>query len=185
MERTIYGEIVQIKTERRVPVYRCAVIETVVSQYCGFLSAGGVVRYLKFREPRRVEAQDCRRARTTGRLTIGGKEYQVTAGTTTSHSTFLAGDLTDTGDCSTGTMETVTGAKLGGQAAQAVYEITVSEELAKVNDLSGTITLDNGIASKVGDLSLMDSMVGTYVWDHEEEACSKTLIQLYLSLIHI
>jgi len=35
VERTIFGEIVQIKTERRVPVYRCSVIETVISQYCG------------------------------------------------------------------------------------------------------------------------------------------------------
>ena len=33
------------------------------------------------------------------------------------------------------------------------------------------ITLDNGIVAKVGDLGLMDSMSGTYVWDHMEEAC--------------
>jgi len=69
VERTIFGKIVQIKTERRVPVYPCSVIETVITQYCGFLSAGGVPRYLKFREPNRVEAQDCRLARTRGGLT--------------------------------------------------------------------------------------------------------------------
>ena len=99
-----------------------------MSQYCGFLSAGGVTRYLKFREPRRVETQDCRLAQTAGRLTIGDKEFPVTIGTSTSHSSFLAGDLTDTGDCSTGVVEMKEGKKLGGQAAQAVYEITATEE---------------------------------------------------------
>jgi hypothetical protein len=33
------------------------VIESVMSQYCGFNSADGVVWYLTFQKPRRVEAQ--------------------------------------------------------------------------------------------------------------------------------
>jgi hypothetical protein len=41
MESIIFGEIMQIKSEYRVPVCRCKVIETVTSQYCRFLSANG------------------------------------------------------------------------------------------------------------------------------------------------
>jgi hypothetical protein len=43
VERTIFGEIMQIKKGRTVPVFRCMVIESVMSQYYGYNSAGGVV----------------------------------------------------------------------------------------------------------------------------------------------
>jgi hypothetical protein len=37
-----------------------------MTHYCGFNAAGGVVRYLTFREPRRVEVQECRAAEEEG-----------------------------------------------------------------------------------------------------------------------
>ncbi len=77
------------------------------------------------------------------------------------------------------------GKKLGGQAAQAVYEITATEEYARINDLSGIITFDSGISARIGDLGLMDSMEGTYVWAGVMEACPKTLVQLYRGMIRI
>jgi hypothetical protein len=40
-ENTVYGEIVQIKQDRMIPVFRCIVIETLISQYCGMFSAAG------------------------------------------------------------------------------------------------------------------------------------------------
>ena len=120
VERTIFVEIVQIKAERTVPIFRCRVTESIVSQYCGFLSAGGVSRYLTWREPRRVEAQDCRDAERTGKLLVRNREFSVTLGTTNSHSMFVAYDLRDTGDCTTGVIETAAGQKFGGQAAQTV-----------------------------------------------------------------
>jgi hypothetical protein len=52
------------------------------------------------------------------------------------------------------------------------------EEYAKLNDLTGTITAALGIAAKVGDLSLMDNVEGTYLWTHLEEECPRTLVQL-------
>jgi len=73
---------------------------------------------------------------------------------------FLAGELTDT-DCSTGVIETATGQKLGGQSAQAVFEITVTRECAKVNDFKGSITATKGVTTKAGDLALVDTMEGT------------------------
>jgi hypothetical protein len=56
VETTVYGEIVQIKQDRMIPVFRCTVIETLVAQYCGMFSAAGVTRYLKFRELKQLEA---------------------------------------------------------------------------------------------------------------------------------
>jgi hypothetical protein len=76
VERTIFGEIVQMKKDRTVPVFRCMVIESVMSQYCGFNSAGGVVWYITFREPRRVEAQDCRAAKEKGKMMVGGQDLR-------------------------------------------------------------------------------------------------------------
>jgi hypothetical protein len=112
VERTIFGEIVQMKKDRTEPVFRCMVIESVMSQYCGFNSAGGVVRYITFREPRRVEAQDCRAAKEKGKMMVGGQEFKVTPGTTISHSTFLHKDLTDGGYCETGVLELPGGKRL-------------------------------------------------------------------------
>jgi hypothetical protein len=68
VERTIFGEIVQMKKDRTVPFFRCTVIESVMSQYCGFNSASGVVRYITFQELRRVEAQECRAAKEKGKM---------------------------------------------------------------------------------------------------------------------
>jgi hypothetical protein len=42
VETTVYGEIVQIKQDRKIPVFRCIVVETLVAQYCGMFSAAGV-----------------------------------------------------------------------------------------------------------------------------------------------
>ncbi len=56
VETTVYGEIVQIKQDRMIPVFRCTVIETLVAQYCGMFSAAGVMRYLKFCELKPLEA---------------------------------------------------------------------------------------------------------------------------------
>ncbi len=179
VERTIFGEIVQMKKDRTVPVLCCTVIESVMSQYIGFNSADGVVLYLTFREMRRVEVQECRAAKEKGKMAMGGQEFRVTPGRTISHSTFLHGDLTDGSFCETGVLELSGRRNIGGQATQAIYEITVLEDYAKLNDLTGTITMASGISAKVGDLSLTDSVEGTYVWTHLEEECPRTLVQLY------
>jgi hypothetical protein len=186
VERTIFAEIIQMKQDRMVPVFRCSVIESLMSQYCGFNSAGGVVRYITFREPSRVEAQDCWAAGVTHKLAVGGKEFRVTTGTTISHSTFLNGNLTDSSYCETRVLELAGGGKIGGQATQAVYKITVLEEYAKVNYLTGSIMVASGITAKAADLSLRDlCMEGTYVWTHSQEECPRTLVQLYRGPIKI
>jgi len=47
-ERTLNGEIIQMRRERIITVQRCTVMESTFSQYCGHSSAAGVTRYLKF-----------------------------------------------------------------------------------------------------------------------------------------
>ena len=70
IERDLQGEIVQIKKERLVQVTRCQVFETVTSQFCGFQSRAGVVRYLKFRELLTIEPVDCRISAKISRIKI-------------------------------------------------------------------------------------------------------------------
>jgi hypothetical protein len=52
VERTIFGEIVQMKRDRTMPVFHCMVIESMMSQHCGFNSAGDGIQYINFRELR-------------------------------------------------------------------------------------------------------------------------------------
>jgi hypothetical protein len=59
VETSMYGEVAQVKQDRMIPVFRCMVVETLVSQYCGMFSAAGVKRYIRFRELRPLEAWEC------------------------------------------------------------------------------------------------------------------------------
>jgi hypothetical protein len=67
-------------------------------------------------------------------------------------------NLTNGSYCETGVLELPGGRKIGGQATQAVYEITVLEEYAKVNNMTGTIIVASGLNAKVTDLSLTNSV---------------------------
>ncbi len=102
---------------------------------------------MKFREQQQAEARYCRLARTTERLPIGDKEFQLTPGTTISHFTFLAGDLTDMGDCSLGVMDM---ARARSWVAQAVYEIGISQINLLIEGLEGETILDPAVQGSKG-----------------------------------
>ncbi len=55
------------------------------------------------------------------------------------------------------------GQALGGQAAQGLYEITLREEFARLNELTGSLTLTSGVQATAGDNSIVDSLEGTVV----------------------
>jgi hypothetical protein len=129
VETMVYGEIVQIKQDRMIPVFRCIVIKTIVSQYCGMFSAADVTRYIRFWEPRTLEAWECRQARKSGKVIIDGRTFQDKIGATASHSTYLAGGLDDKSDCKAGIINLPNGQALGGQAAQGLYEIILRRSL--------------------------------------------------------
>ncbi len=76
VETTVYGEIVQIKQDRMIPIFRCIVVETLILQYCGMFSAAGVTRYIRFRELKPLEAWECRQARRNGKIVINGRTLE-------------------------------------------------------------------------------------------------------------
>jgi hypothetical protein len=183
VETTVYGEIVQIKQDRMIPVFRCTVIETLVAQYCGMFSAAGVTRYLKFRELKPLEAWECRKAQRNGQLLINGRPVEGKIGATVSHTMFLAGDLDDDSNCKVGTVTLRDGKVLGGMASQGLYEITLREEFARMNELTGSLTLTSGIQARAADKSIADSLEGTVVWEYDPMECPQTIVKLYKGMM--
>jgi hypothetical protein len=163
VETTVYGKIVQIKQDRMIPVFRCIVIETLISQYCGMFSAAGVARYIRFRELRTLEAWECRQVRKSGKIVINGRTLKGKIGATASHSIYLAGRLNDQSRCEVGIVTFPDGKTLNGQAAQGLYEITLREEFARLNKLTGSLTLTSGVQAAAGDKSIVDSLEGMVV----------------------
>jgi hypothetical protein len=50
-----------------------------------------------------------------------------------------------------------------------MYDITVLEEYAKINDLTGIITVTSWVPARAVNLSIADTVDGTYVWIYSEE----------------
>jgi hypothetical protein len=121
------------------------VIETIVSQYCGHWSSAGITRYIRFREPKALEAWECQQARTHSKVLIGGHTIQAAIGATMSHAMFLSGAMDDDSNCEAGIISFPNGKTLSGQAAQRLYEIMLREELSRLNELTGSITLSSGV----------------------------------------
>jgi hypothetical protein len=185
VQTTLYREIVQIKQDQIIPIFRCQVIETIVSQYCGHWSSVGVTWYIQFREPKALEAWNCRKARSHGKVIIIGRTIQATVGATISHAVFLSGAMDDDSNCKSGIISFPNSKTLSGQAAQGLCEITLRGEFARMNELTGSITLSSGIPASVSDKSLVDSLEGTMVWEYDSIACTQTIVQLYKGLMKV
>jgi hypothetical protein len=183
VETTVYREIVQIKQDRMIPVFRCIVVETLVAQYCGMFSAAGVTRYIRFRELKPLEAWECQQARLSGQIIINGRTVKGKIGATASHSMYLAGGLDDDSRCEVGIVTLPDGKVLNGQVAQGLYEITLREEFARLNELTGSLTLTLGVQAAAGDKSIVDSLEGTVVWEYDSMACPQTIVRLYRGMM--
>jgi hypothetical protein len=183
VETTVYGESVQIKQDRMIPVFRCVVVETLVAQYCGMFSAAGVTRYIRFRELKPLEAWECRKARRSGQIIINGRTVKGKIGATASHSMFLAGGLDDESRCEVGMVTLSDGKVLNGLVAQGLYEITLREEFARLNELTGSLTLSSGVQASAADKSIVDSLEGTVVWEYDSMACPQTIVRLYRGMM--
>ncbi len=157
IERELYGEIVQIKKERLVQVTRCTATQTIKLTYCGFQSRSGPERYAKFHDPIVIEPADCRQAAKTGRFKLGGKDYPFEMNVRRSVIVDLVGGLDNNGNCEVGLYE-VNGVPLKSQMATAMYEISVRQEWARANDLTGTIKLSEYLMG-----TTRNSGEGTYV----------------------
>ncbi len=174
VETTVYREIVQIKQDRMILVFRCLVIKTIVSQYCGHFSSAGVTRYIQFREPKSLEAWECRQAKKNGKVVINGRTLQAKIGATDEDS-----------NCETGIISFPNGKTLEGQTAEGLYEVTLREEFARLNELTKSLTLTSGVQAQAGDKSMVVSLEGTVVWEYDSMACPQTIVQLYRGMMKV
>jgi len=175
VERMLHGEIVQMKRERLIRITRCHVVESIMSQYCGWQSGAGVMRYLKFREPYTMELSACRQeelARADGGSPIlfglSGRESGPGA-------QLPGGNPHARGS----------GVVIDRQVTQSILEVSVSMQWARVNEVSGMITTTSGLIAPVTDRSMIDTQDGTYVWEYSQEDCPDSIVQLYLGSIKV
>ncbi len=140
-------------------------IETIGSQYCSHWSSARVTRYISFREPKQLESWECRQACAHRKVVLSKHTIQTTNGAIVSHTIFLIGNWKDNSICEggEGVISFPNGKTMGGQATQGFYEITLREEFAKMNELTGSITLSFGIQARVSDKRLVDSLEGVIV----------------------
>jgi hypothetical protein len=185
VETNVYGEILQIKQDRMIPVFRCVVIETIVSLYCRHFSLAGVTRYIRFREPKTLEAWECRQARKNGKVIINWWSFQAKIGSTALHAMFLSGAMDDDSNYETGIISFPNGKTLGEQTAQGLYEITLREEFARLNELTGSLILASGVQARVGDKSMVDSLEGTVVWEYDSMACPQRIVRLFRGMMKV
>jgi hypothetical protein len=183
VETTVYGEIVQIRQDRMIPVFRCTVVETLVTQYCGMFSAAGVTRFIRFRELKPIEAWECRKARMSSLLTINGRVVSGKVGATSSHTMFLSRGLDDESSCKVGMVTLRDGKVLSGLASQGLYEITLREEFTRMNELTGSLMLTSGVQASAADRSISDSLEGTVVWEYDPMECPQTIVKLYKGMM--
>jgi hypothetical protein len=146
-------------------------------------SAASVARYIRFQEPRTLEAWECRQARKNSKIIINGRTFQGKIGATASHSMFLAGGLDNESKCEVGIATFPDGKTLDGQTAQGLYEITLREEFARLNELTGSLTLTSGVQATARDKSIVDSLEGTVVWEYDSMACPQTIVRLYRGMM--
>jgi hypothetical protein len=72
---------------------------------------------------------------------------------------------------------------LKGVAAQGLYEITLREEFARMNELTGSLTLTSGVQARATDKSISDSLEGTVVWEYDPMECPQTIVRLYKGMM--
>jgi hypothetical protein len=81
----------------------------------------------------------------TSKVTLKGCHWghmiQATIGAMVSHAVFLSGGMDDDSICESGIISFPDSKTMSGQASQGLYEITLREEFTKMNELAGSLTL--------------------------------------------
>jgi hypothetical protein len=132
-----------------------------------------------------LEAWECRQARKNGKVVINGRTFQAKIGSTASHTMFLSGGLDDGSNCEVRIISFPNRKTIGGQAAQGLYEITHREEFARLNELTGSLTLTSGVQAMAGDKSMVDSLEGTVVGEYDSMACPQTMVRLCRGMMKV
>jgi hypothetical protein len=93
--------------------------------------------------------------------------------------------MDDNSNCETGIISFPNRKTLGGQTAQGLYEVTLREEFARLNELTGSLTLASGVQTRAWDKSMVDSLEGTVVWEYDSMACPQMIVQLYRGMMKV
>jgi hypothetical protein len=142
-------------------------------------SHAGVARWLKFREPLRIEPADCQKAFLNGgRLRIGTHVVDAKLNRMTSHSVRISGALDDNHKCESGSLS-YGNRVLGEQVATSILEVELFDEVATVFENTGKMRTSTNLLADVKDRSLVDSVYGTYVWNSTAARCPDSLSQVY------
>jgi hypothetical protein len=94
IETAVYGEIVEMKQDRIIPIFRCHVIEMIISQHCGHRSSVGVTQFIRFRETKGMKASQNELERRHG----GPHDTNDHR----SHAVFLSGGMDSSSNCEAG-----------------------------------------------------------------------------------
>jgi hypothetical protein len=113
--------------------------------------------HIRFRELKPLEAWECRQARRSGKILLNGRMVKGKVGVTESHTMFLSGGLDDDNRCEVGMVTLPDGKVLNGLASQGLYDITLREEFARLNEVTGSLTLTSGVQAWAADKSIVDS----------------------------
>jgi hypothetical protein len=116
---------------------------------------------------------------------LSGQTIQATIGVTMSHAIFLSGNMDNDSNCKAGITSFPHERTTGDQTAQGMYEITLRDEFANMNELTGTITMSPGIKARESDMSLVDGLKGTVVWENDPMACPQMIVQLHKGLMKV
>jgi hypothetical protein len=97
-------------------------------------------------------------------MAIGERTMQETIRAMVSQSVLLSGNKNDNSQCEEGIISFPNRKTIRGQTAQGLYEITPREELAKMNELTRTVTLSIGYKQEWRTRAQWtDSLEGTVV----------------------
>jgi hypothetical protein len=153
-ETAIYTEAVQMKWAHIIPVFRCLII---ISHYCGHWFSMGISRYIRFRKHKTMEASESHTVKAERRVALAVKTVLSNTGAITSYSVYLSGNMDGNNNCKVRIMKFPDGNTLGWRTAQAIYKITLKQEFAKMNKLSGTM-FSSRLKTEALDKSMVDCL---------------------------
>ena len=117
------------------------------------------------------------------RLRVGEEKLLARIGQFVSHTLNVAGDIDSSNKCTTGTL-LYNGIKMTEQVASRILEVGLFEEAGIISDLSGRIWLQGGLYANVADRAIIDSIMGTYIWNLTKVECPDTLNRIYRGMMH-
>jgi hypothetical protein len=143
-----------------IPVFRCQII---ISHYCGHWFSTGISRYIRFSKHKTMEASEYHPVKADRQVALAGQTVLSKKGAITSYSMYLSGNMDGNNNCKLQIIKFPDGKTLGWCTDQAIYKITLKEEFAKMNKLTGTM-FSSSLKTKASDKSMVPSFGSMECW---------------------